>query len=82
MDDFPEEVFSEDMQASLMQMDSECLQWKERIESGHKTMWELGNRMQDKMRAYKTAMEAYNARKNVSCERDCEMSKLVSVYMW
>jgi hypothetical protein len=73
MDDYPEELFSEAMLQAMMQMDPECLEWKEKIERGYRSMREHGMRLQKRLAAYQKAMDDYKARKAVPCKKDCAM---------
>ena len=79
MDDYPEELFSEAMLQAMMQMDPECLEWKEKMERGYQTMREHGMRLQKSLEAYQKAMDDYKTRKAVPCKKDCPMSEYSNI---
>ena len=75
MDEFPDELLTQAELQAVVQMAPECSPWKDKIERGQKAMKEHGCMLQKIVREEKAAIDAYNDKKKISCERDCKISK-------
>ena len=75
MDDFPDQLFSEEMAQALIQAHPDCVEWKEKAERFHQAMKELGMNLEKKVGEYAAALKAYQDKKAIPCERECEIGK-------